>query len=327
MAKREQGTQAGRLSGGEHGGQKNLHEINRYRDAAFPVGMYFVTKETIIPQGRGYLDLHWHEELQFTLVTSGRLGMQVNGTVYTLEEGEAIFINRNFLHVTTELPDGGRYVSFNFPDKMLGFFSGSRMEQDDVRPFTGNYAFPALVIRRGEPWQEEILRLLRALQGTLQEADEKLAAKAGKKEAGNAVPHLEYRAACLIAAVWYQMISHMELSQLPSRGSVRKQERIQTMLSFIHENYMNPIQLKEIADSASVSEGECCRCFREMVRESPGQYLLSYRVTRAMDLLNESERSVTEVAAETGFCDASHFIQYFRRKTGMTPREYRSKKC
>ena len=39
---------------------KSLQEINRYKDSAFPVGMYVVTKEQIIPHGRGYMELHWH---------------------------------------------------------------------------------------------------------------------------------------------------------------------------------------------------------------------------------------------------------------------------
>ena len=308
---------------------RELHEINRYRDTAFPVGMYIVTKEKIIPQGRGYLDLHWHEELQVTLVTSGAMGMQVNGLVYRLREGEAIFINRNFLHITTELTDGGRYVSFNFPDKMLGFFAGSRMEQDDVLPFTGNYAFPALVFKREVPWQAEILDMLWKLQevmtGKEREEEQTKKTVSGEKTAEKK-ERPEYLVSLLITGIWYRMITNMESVRTPSRSRVRKQERIQSMLSFIHENYMNPIQLCEIAQAANVSEGECCRCFREMVRESPGQYLLRYRVTQAMELLNGSEKSVTEVAAETGFSDASHFIQYFRKKTGMTPKEYRNKK-
>lgn len=296
---------------------RDLHEINQYRDSAFPVGMYVVTKEKIVPRGRGYLDLHWHEELQFTLVTSGTLGIQVNGVVYRLREGDAIFINRNFLHITTELPENGTYVSFNFPDKMLGFFAGSRMEQDDVLPVTGNYAFPVLVFKKEIDWQEKIIWKLWELMERMEDM------VACKKE----VPRLEYRCALLITEIWYEMICHMDPLQDASTGSVRKQERIRAMISFIHANYMNPLKLGEIAAAASVSEGECCRCFREMVRESPGQYLLSYRVTQAMELLNTSEYSVTEVAAETGFSDASHFIQYFKKKTGMTPKEYRNKKC
>ena len=89
------------------GKEKELHETNRYQDAAFPVGVYVVTPEGIEPEGRGYQDLHWHEELQFTLVTDGMMTMQVNGADYHLRKGQMIFINRNLLHMTQDLSEGG----------------------------------------------------------------------------------------------------------------------------------------------------------------------------------------------------------------------------
>ena len=98
---------------------KHLHEINRYADSAFPVGIYTVTREGILPDGRGYQDLHWHEELQLTRVEYGSLDIRVDGIDYTLHQGEAILINRNLLHVTTNLSENGKYISLNFPDQIL----------------------------------------------------------------------------------------------------------------------------------------------------------------------------------------------------------------
>ncbi|MGI6211806.1 MAG: helix-turn-helix domain-containing protein [Anaerovoracaceae bacterium] len=95
------------------------------------------------------------------------------------------------------------------------------------------------------------------------------------------------------------------------------------MLLFIHSNYRDSIQLQDIADAANVSEGECCRCFKNMVRKSPIQYVIDYRISKATELLMDTERSVTEIAEETGFPDTSHFIKYFKRKMGTTPKEYR----
>lgn len=297
--------------------EKELHEINQYLDSAFPVGMYIVTKKRIIPDGRGYMDLHWHEELQINLVTRGTMEIQVNGINYRLEEGEAIFINRNFLHITTALTEDGRYVSFNFPDRMLGFFAGSRMEQDDVLPFTSRYAFSAAVLKKEISWQREILDDIWKLQ-------ELFLNEIWQRKKG----HAEYQAALLITGIWYRLITNIEAEiRLPSKANVRKQERIQSMLSYIHENYMNPMKLRDIAGAANVSEGECCRCFQEMIGKSPNQYLLSYRVSRATELLMTTEHSVTEIAEETGFSDSSHFIQYFRRRHGVTPKEYRDQKC
>lgn len=291
---------------------KSLHEINHYDDASFPVGMYIVTKDKIVPEGRGHMDLHWHEELQFTFVTNGSVVMQVDGKIYTLEEGQAIFINRNLLHITSDLPQDGRYISINFPDKLLGFFVGSRMERDYVMPYTNNYRFPAIVFRKELPWQDNILDELCKLQEIL--------LKRG--------PMYEYEVSQKLVTIWLILISNAK-DQLknPSKGYVRKQERMQKMISYIHENYMNNILLKDIAAEANVSEGECCRCFKELISESPNHYLLGYRISRAMEMLNRTGMSVTEIALQCGFNDTSHFISYFKKKMKMTPTEFRNKKC
>ena len=89
---------------------------------------------------------------------------------------------------------------------------------------------------------------------------------------------------------------------------------------------MEDILTADVAKIANVSEGECYRCFKSMILESPNQYLLKYRISRAMDLLNATDLSVTEVAMRCGFNDASHFIQYFKKRTKMTPAEYRKQK-
>lgn len=292
--------------------KQSLHEINRYADAAFPVGMYTVTKSEIIPEGRGYMDLHWHEELQFTLVVKGTVEMQVDGRQYTLKEDQAIFINRNLLHVTNGLSDEGRYISINFPDKLLGFFAGSRMESDYVLPYTMNYCFPAIVFRAEVPWQKRILEELWQLRELL-----------FKRE------HMyEYKVSQKLVTIWMTLVANAEgCAGKPSKGYVRKQERMRKMLSYIHENYMHHICLSDVAGEAGVSVGECCRCFRELVRESPNQYLLNYRILQAMEMLSRTELSITEIALRCGFNDTSHFIQYFKRKTDMTPGEFRGRKC
>lgn len=291
---------------------RSLHEINRYDDTSFPVGMYIVTKDKIVPEGRGHMDLHWHEELQFTLVTKGSVAMQVDSRMYTLEEGQAIFINRNLLHITSKLPENGRYISINFPDKLLGFFAGSCMEREYVIPYTNNYSFPAVVFRKEIKWQKKILDELWELQGIL-----------AKKEF-----MYEYIVSQKLITIWMILIVNAK-DQLkkPSKGYIRKQERMQKMLSYIHENYMNNILLKDIAAEVHVSEGECCRCFKELIQVSPNQYLLEYRISRAAEMLNHTGMPVTEIAFRCGFNDTSHFIQYFKKKMKMTPNEFRNKKC
>ena len=288
-----------------------LHETNRYQDPSFPVGVFTVTRRGIEPDGRGYRDLHWHEELQFTLVTQGQMSMRVNGEDYGLQRGQAIFINRNLLHMTADLSSEGQYISVNFPEKMLSFFPGSRMEQDYVAPYAGNCTFPALILSPEEEWQQAALERLQDMIRLLTDS--------GRK------PGFAYQVAIWCAELWFQLVSHPpETMGTPSTRDLRRQQRMRDMLSFIHEHYMNSITLDEVAAAAHVSKGECCRCFQAMVRQSPMQYLQSYRVLKGQEMLLQTDLSVTEIAYACGI-DASHFIQYFRRTTGFTPHEYRKK--
>lgn len=297
----------------KNGEARSLHEINQYKDPAFPVGVYSVTCEGIMPEGRGYRDLHWHEELQFTYVDEGSLNMRVDGKDYQLKKEEAIFINRNLLHITTNLSEDGQYRSLNFPDKILGFFPGSRMEQDCVIPYTRSYGLATVVLKRDVDWQAEILEDLKQILELLR---------------GERIEIFEYRVSVAIINMWIKFVTNISEKMIePTKGYIRKQERIHTMLSFIHENYMNEIHLKEIARSANVSVGECCRCFQSMVKNSPNQYLMEYRISKGKELLRGSKLSVTEVAYMVGFNDSSYFIQNFKKSTGVTPGEYANEKC
>lgn len=144
--------------------------------------------------------------------------MQVDGVGYDLKAGEAIFINRNFLHVATRLEQDGEYVSFNFPERLLFFFPGSLMEQQDVLPYTCEYAFSAMVLGDAEPWQREIRAGLQRLE-TL----------CSQREEGTAKPtdHLEYRISLEIVGIWYRMLGHFTReSCTSSKMGVRRQERI-----------------------------------------------------------------------------------------------------
>jgi two-component system response regulator YesN len=52
-------------------------------------------------------------------------------------------------------------------------------------------------------------------------------------------------------------------------------------------------------------------------------YLNFYRIEQAAHMLDSTELSVTEVGNRCGFWESSYFTKVFRKKTGMTPTEYR----
>jgi transcriptional regulator GlxA family with amidase domain len=70
---------------------------------------------------------------------------------------------------------------------------------------------------------------------------------------------------------------------------------------------------------------DCCfmHLFKEVTGQSFVAYLNRFRVARARSLLASTDKAISEISLETGFCNQSYFGVIFRRITGMTPLEYR----
>ncbi|NOU91363.1 helix-turn-helix domain-containing protein [Paenibacillus sp. LMG 31460] len=288
-----------------------LHEINLYPDTSFPYAMYTVTSLNCIPKGRGFNELHWHEELQFTLVTEGKIFIQVNGVTHELKAGHAIFINKGVLHVSTQVDKNSEYVSFNFPEKLLAFYSDSHMEKNYVIPYT-NSLFLSLVIRPETEWQNTMLEILWRLKDKF-----KVKGYWG----------WEYEVSTMTVQLWLTMITNISMASVESPKHIKQQqERIQLMISYIHQNYFSNLSLQEIADAAHLSVSECTRSFKKTLHTTPYDYLIKYRIKKSAELLSSTEYTITELASKVGFNHVNHFIQSFKKQYNKTPKEYRSLK-
>ena len=88
--------------------------------------------------------------------------------------------------------------------------------------------------------------------------------------------------------------------------------------------YAEPLNVREIAAVAHVSEAHFIRSFRASFGETPHQYLQRRRVERSMFLLRETDRSVTDICLDVGFMSLGTFSRTFREIVGETPSDYRA---
>lgn len=87
--------------------------------------------------------------------------------------------------------------------------------------------------------------------------------------------------------------------------------------------YAQPLDVPALARIAHVSEAHFTRTFRAIFGETPHRYLQRRRVERAMFLLRESDRSVTDICFEVGFASPGTFSRTFHDIVGRSPRAYR----
>ena len=88
-------------------------------------------------------------------------------------------------------------------------------------------------------------------------------------------------------------------------------------------HYMDDISTADIAAEAGYSPNYLTRKFREAAGIGVHEYLTFIRLQRAALELVSTDHTVTEIAFRCGFSDGNYFKDAFKKKYGVTPREYR----
>jgi AraC-like DNA-binding protein len=87
--------------------------------------------------------------------------------------------------------------------------------------------------------------------------------------------------------------------------------------------YAEPLDVAAVAAVAHVSPAHFSRSFRAVFGETPHRYLQRRRVERAMFLLRETDRSITDICFDVGFASLGTFSRTFRDIVGDSPTAYR----
>lgn len=95
------------------------------------------------------------------------------------------------------------------------------------------------------------------------------------------------------------------------------------MLRYMEKNYMDPLSLDDLAERFHISKFHLSREFRRFTGYAPGEYLILLRIQHASILLAQSDLSIEDIALQSGFRNMSNFISQIKKRTGMTPSEFR----
>ena len=87
--------------------------------------------------------------------------------------------------------------------------------------------------------------------------------------------------------------------------------------------YAEPLDVPTLAAIAHLSASQFGRVFKEVYGETPHRYLQRRRVERAMTLLRQTDRPVTDIAWDVGFASLGTFSRTFSTIVGCSPREFR----
>ncbi|MFE5321797.1 helix-turn-helix domain-containing protein [Paenibacillus sp. NPDC056579] len=95
--------------------------------------------------------------------------------------------------------------------------------------------------------------------------------------------------------------------------------------SYLSHHLNEPIRVEDMARRANLSISRFSSMFKQQFGMSPHQYLLVMRIGHAKELLSQSQLTLEQIASYCGFADMHHFSKAFKKKTGLTPGQWRSK--
>ena len=109
-----------------------------------------------------------------------------------------------------------------------------------------------------------------------------------------------------------------------SQGSTLRDFYVKEALTYIEQNFQNAITVEEIAAVCGLNRSYFGKIFHEATGKSPQQFLISYRMTKAAELLKLTDMSVADTGNAVGYPNQLHFSRAFKSVYGVSPREWRN---
>ncbi|MEA4960865.1 AraC family transcriptional regulator [Lutispora sp.] len=126
----------------------------------------------------------------------------------------------------------------------------------------------------------------------------------------------------LIAGNLIRQLRH-NLPPRPHNVPKGTKENIKKAIDYMNENYASGVSCTELAQLIKMDQYSFIRSFKAQTSKTPYEYLIDLKIEKAKKMLQSCKYSITEISLMCGFSSHSHFTSTFKKKTGISPTEYR----
>lgn len=222
---------------------------------------------------------------------SGTGLLRYNEKEYTLSKGDGFYINCNHYHYYEAVSDVWDIAVLHLGGSLLSCHHSQFMQ----------YASPVF----HEPLSGNVQEYLESLLGLYSQP----------------VLNRDWLASSCID----NLLNHL----LKTKGNEAMKDsalpkNIRYLIKYMDSNFAQPLTLDFLSDFAGVSKYYLSREFKKYTGFSPNDYLITLRVNKAKSLLTSTTLPAVKIAHEVGIYDSNNFTNLFKRKTGMTPIQYRN---
>lgn len=256
--------------------------------------------------------LHWHYYSEVLYIMKGKVAVFCNNKKAVLEEGDLCYIYPLQLHEVRKAQEGTQYAVLKFdihtihiPQAYLSRFYDIFLQRTKEADF-------CMILKNAEYDGEQTKELVEHI---VKEYTEKKEFYSLQVQAG-----------------LYSLLINIarQIKKDKNRQDKTKKEKLTEneftfyhILEYIDVHSGEALEIQQLADMCHMSYSHFAKLFRESYGRSCKEYIIYIRLNKAQDLLLHTNYDMNYIAAETGFCDCSHFIRSYKKWKGITPKQER----
>lgn len=239
---------------------------------------------------------HFHEELEIFYVLSGRCAVMTQKTNFLLSSEDFAVFNPYEHH--EHYKEAGCHT-------LSAFISLPILQQAELgRVDCCSYKMPD---------KADHLRLIRANLALIFKNEQDPSGKLRLQSLSHLFGILS------VLKLQFEVVDSDRLAEMPDIG------RLQRALDYIGRHYCEELSMQEVAQWVHLSKSQLSRDFQRIMNESFSDYLRHLRLNHASYLLRSTDRSITDIALDSGFSNSNTLIINFRQEYGETPGSYRKR--
>ena len=143
-----------------------------------------------------------------------------------------------------------------------------------------------------------------------------------KRDFSKKILYFETKASNILSEILIDCVRELKLQTVPDGY-----ERINAIIKFIHENHKEKMTNSSLGKRFGFHPNYISRLIKNYTGMPLHRYLLHVKISRTIEMLDEGQLSVGEIAEKCGFCDIYYFSRLFKQYMGISPLEYRGKRA
>lgn len=247
----------------------------------------------------------FHEEIEIKYVTSGIVTTMIDTEMISAEKGDIIFFNPYEVHSNVVLDN--QEGAYHLLVISLDFFAEAGLSDVDLR---------SIFMRRKLKFNNLIKN--------------KRASAVIKAIVFEMTERKQYYKSAVKALLQELFIIFQREEIAAQTGITDKDEKVHLYSSIepavqaIRDNYSKKITGDELAELCGMSRYHFCRSFKKIMGMTAVQYQTQCRLKIADILLKNEDKTISEIARETGFDDEAYFSRCYKKNKGMSPKSARA---